>query len=211
MKFRAYLVPAFAMFLGSAVIAQQPAPPGTVAAKPPTRPRPAGGAPTYQAVATVQDLMAGLIDPASKVVFNAVSSETTASGTVEKAPANDGEWAAVRTSALMMAEGANLLMVPGRHITRNSANRKSGGESAAEGSLPPSEIEVRVARDRGAWNRFAVRLREAALESLRAAEAKTTDAFGPASESLDNACENCHLKFWYPNQEKLLRDAPQPK
>lgn len=55
------------------------------------------------------------------------------------------------------------------------------------------------------------RLRVAALESLKAAETRKTDDFGPASESIDNACENCHLKFWYPEQEKLLQNAPRPK
>ncbi len=208
-KMRSFLALATATLLGTAVVASQQAPPKAGSAAKPAASH-ASAAAGYMAVATVQDLMSGLIDPASKVVFTAVTSETTANGTVDKAPSNAAEWAVVRRSALMMVEGANLLLIPGRHITRTSA-RKTEGEAAAEGELKPSEIEIRVAHDRAAWNRFALRFREAALESLKAAEARKPDDFGPASESIDNACESCHLKFWYPEQEKLLANAPKPK
>ncbi len=26
-------------------------------------------------------------------------------------------------------------------------------------------------------------------------------------EALDTACESCHLRFWYPDQERLLKNA----
>lgn len=192
-------------WLGGAALAQQQAPPPKTTA--PVR----QAAATYQPVATVQDLMAGVIDPASKVVFAAVSFEATVTGTVEIAPKNDAEWAVVRRNALMMVEGANLLMMPGRHITRASASGRGNAAKAAEGELSPADIEVRVARNRAAWNQFTAGLREAALLSLKAAEGQKTEDFGPAGEAIDNACENCHLRFWYPDQDKLLQQAPPPK
>ena len=157
-------------------------------------------------MATVQDLMAGIIDPASKIVFKAVSSEETANGVVETAPKNDEEWAVVRRNAVLMVEGANLLLTPGRHMAPPAAAHKHN-----EGELAPAEIEVRVAKERAAWNRFAAGFRDAALLSLKAAEGRKTQDFGPAGEAVDNACENCHLRFWYPDQDQLLLNAPKPK
>jgi hypothetical protein len=108
-------------FLGSIALAQPQAPPAGVAARPPAKSPVTARASPYRPIATVQDLMAGMIDPASKVVFKAVSSDVTADGVVETAPKNDDEWAVVRRNALMMVEGANLLMISGRHIAPPAA------------------------------------------------------------------------------------------
>ena len=201
-KVRMLMVCATAGFLGMVATAQQPSP--TAAPAKPAVPRPAAAATATQAVATVQDLMVGMIDPASKLVFKAVSSEVTPTGTVETAPKNDREWAIVRRNAAMMVEGANLLTMPGRHIAAALfANEHADGE------LSPAQIEVRVAKERPAWNKFVAEYRQAALLALKAADAKKTDDFSPANEAVDTACENCHLKFWYPDQEELLKNAPK--
>ena len=204
-KFAAFVVVA-AAFLGSVAIAEQRPPANAAAPQPSAKRRAPAGASAYQAVATVQDLMAGLIDPASKVVFKAVSSEDTPNGSVEKAPKDDAEWAFVRRNALFMVEGANLLLMPGRHI----APAQLANEHA-EGELPPAEIEVRVAKDRAAWNNLATKFRQAAQGAVKAAEGKKKEDFGSANEAIDNACESCHLRFWYPDQEKLLEKAARPK
>lgn len=194
------LIVTAAAFLGTVAVAQQ-----TAASKPVTRAPARNGQPAYVAVATVQDLMAGMIDPASKVVFNAVSSVETSSGVQETAPQTAEEWVQVRRSALMMIEGANLLLIPGRRIAPPEVAKVHN-----EGELPPAEIEARVAKDRAAWNRFTVEFRQAATAALKAAEAKKPADFGPASEAIDTACENCHVRFWYPGQEELLKNAAPP-
>jgi hypothetical protein len=184
----------------------QHGPATSAAPRSPAKPAVTASASPYRPAATVQDLMARIIDPASKVVFKAVSSEETANGIVETAPKNDAEWAVVRHNALLMVEGANLLLMPGRHIAVPAA-----AHTHNEGELAPAEIEVRVAKDRAAWNRFATSFRSAALQALKAAEGRKTQDFGPAGEAVDNACENCHLRFWYPDQEELLKNAPKFK
>ena len=177
----------------------------------PATPKPAASGParstsTYLPQATVQDLMAGVIDPASKVVFGAVSSETTATGVVETAPRNDAEWSLVRRNALMMVEGANLLLMPGRHIA--AAERANVSN---EGELSPAKIEPLVARNRAAWDRLAVDFRGAALQAVKAAEGRKTEDFNAVGEAIDAACESCHLRFWYPDQEQLLKNAPRAR
>ena len=117
----------------------------------------------------------------------------------------------VQRNALMLVEGANLPMIPGRHITRDSVTRGGNSTKAADGELSPADIEVRVAKDRTAWTRYSAGLRDAALLSLKAAESRKTDDFGPAGEAIDMACENCHLRFWYPDQEKLVPQTAPPK
>jgi hypothetical protein len=203
-KVRMLLVCATAGFLGIVAAAQQTSPAAAPANRSTTQ-RPSGVTPAYRPVATVQDLMAGMIDPASKVVFKAVSSEIGPNGTVETAPKNEEEWTVVRRNALMMVEGANLLMMPGRHMAPPQFAKLHN-----DGELSPAEIEIRVAKDRGTWNRLAGEFRQAALVALKAAESKKTQDFSAANEAVDTACETCHLRYWYPDQEKLLQDAPKP-
>jgi len=187
--------------IGSVVINGQ-----TPAAKPaPRSPAAAPAASQYAATATVMDLMVSMIEPASKVVFDAVKTVETPTGVQEKAPATDQEWMDLRRNALLMIESANLLLMPGRHIAPPQFAKVHN-----EGELAPADIEVRVAKDRAAFNRFATAFRQAAVGALKAAEARKAADFGPVSEAIDSACENCHLRFWYPEQEELLKNAPKP-
>lgn len=163
-------------------------------------------APTYKAIATVQDLMADMVDPASKAIFDAVSAEETPNGIVEKAPKNDAEWFIVRQNALTLAEASNLLLIPGRHMAVPENALKHN-----DGELPPATIEIQVSKDRAAWNRFTVALRDAAMGAVKAAEAKRKDDFNTVNEAIDTACENCHLHYWYPDEIELLKNAPKAK
>jgi cytochrome c556 len=59
-----------------------------------------------------------------------------------------------------------------------------------------------LAKDRPAFVAHAHVLHEAAMEALRAIDAKSVDGISEAGGTIDAACEGCHLQFWYPNQEQ---------
>jgi hypothetical protein len=189
----------FATFVGlnlvalfvAGLAAQKPRPGTTSAAAPSIAVSP---------TATVQEIMATIIDPASKVVFEAVS--TTESNGVEqkKEPRTDEQWAVVRTNAMMMIDGAKLITMPGRHIASAAESNKAG-----DGELTPAQIEARLAGDRASWNRLAREFGAAASSALKAVDARNADAVMESGEAIDTACENCHLRFWYPDQDKLFK------
>ena len=77
---------------------------------------PPPAAPPYHPVASIREVMNSVIDPNVDVVWNAVKTDIDHGKQIEHAPKNDEEWAAVRHSALTVAEGANLLMMPGRAV-----------------------------------------------------------------------------------------------
>ena len=45
------------------------------------------------------------------------------------------------------------------------------------------------------------------VPALKAIEAKDAQGLWDAGGKIDMACENCHLKYWYPNQEESLKAA----
>src|SRR4029453_14485064 len=77
-------------------------------------------------VGTVKELMKGIVDPNSAALWDAVGTEETPKGTVEKAPKTDEEWAKLEYNALALAEVADLLKTPGRRMSRpDKADSKS--------------------------------------------------------------------------------------
>lgn len=155
-------------------------------------------------VGTVKDVMKGIVDPTSKAIWDAVGTESGKNGIVEKAPKTDEEWAVVEHNALSLAEAANLLKVPGRHMALpEQANAKTAPDAP---ELTPAQIEEKVNKDRGAWDSKADALRMTATKAITAAKAHDKDGILNVGEEIDNACESCHKVYWYPDEV-----APKPQ
>src|SRR5262245_37098570 len=184
------------LMLGSFVITQsactQAAPPAAAAttSAPPSPIAPVG---------TVKQIMKGIVDPSSKAIWDAVSTESGPKGDIEKAPKTDEEWATLEGQALTLAEVANLLKMPGRVVAKpEEANAKSQPDAP---ELTPVQIEEKINKDRAAWDKRADALRETAIKAIAAAKAHDKDAVLNVGEEIDNACESCHKVYWYPDEK----------
>ena len=62
-------------------------------------------------VVSVKELMKYMIDPVADNIFNAVSSTVTKDGIVDIAPKTEEDWDKIRTGAISLAEGADLLKI----------------------------------------------------------------------------------------------------
>jgi hypothetical protein len=154
----------------------------------------------YRTTATIQDIMDAQVDPAADEVWNSVASIVTASGIEEKQPRTDEEWEAIRLKALLVMEGANLLMMPGREVVA-PGKPLDPGELAGEA---PPDIQKAIETNRAAWIRLAQGLHDAGAQVLAAIDARNPMQLIDAGEVLDTACENCHTTFWYPNAPPRL-------
>lgn len=124
--------------------------------------------PAAAPVASVKQIMQGIVSPAAMTIYNAVSTTVTEKGTEEVAPRNDREWEVVGSSAVALVEAANLLKVGDR------------------------------ARDRSDWMRMSDALAKAAMQSYRAAEQQNVEALLAAGEVLNNSCSSCHRNYDVP-------------
>jgi cytochrome c556 len=106
--------------------------------------------------ASMKQLMLDLIHPASNDILLFVN---------RGGSKNDGDWAAVRRSALTLAESGNLLTMRGR------------------------------ARDQSDWVKDANRLADVGRAAYTAAEAKDLSALSQLTELLDGACTTCHKQY----------------
>ena len=131
-------------------------------APPPSKTTPAAA---IVPVATVKQLMKGIVGPASNTVFNAVSTTVTEKGVEEVAPHTDEEWETVGNSAVALAEAGNLMMMEGRAI------------------------------DKGDWIKMSQAMIDAGKQTLKAVEAKDADGVLAAGEPLNISCDGCHQRY----------------
>jgi len=159
----------------------------------------------YRTTATVKDIMDAMVYPGSDYIWDSVETIVSAKGVEEKAPHTDEEWKEVRNHAIMLLEATNLLQMPGRHVAK-------AGEKADDPKveLAPEQIETLINNDRASWIKYAHGLHDATLEALKAAEAKDKDKLLDVGNGIDEACEKCHLQYWYPN-ERRPESAPSER
>ena len=163
--------------------------------------------PSLQPVASVQELMQDVVDPAADGVWNAVETDVTEHGIRVRQPQDVAQWQEVRRAAIVLLESSNLLLMDGRRVGRFDF------PAEAQGALDSTHIEQRIAAERTAFNAFAAALRETTTTALAAVDARDTTQLVIAGGAIDQVCEGCHLKFWYPNQvipplPRISRAAP---
>ena len=165
----------------------KPPPPAESAVAPP--------AATFRPTASVIDLMAGQIDPAADYLWESVATISGPKGNEEKQPRTDKEWAEVRRQALILVEGSNLLMMDGRKVGLPGQTLEN---PPGEGDLTPAQSDAALQADRATFVAYARAMQDAALGALKAIEARDAAALLESGGNIDEACELCHKKFWYP-------------
>ncbi len=137
--------------------------------------------------------MVSIIDPEADVLWNAVATIVSLSGTEEREPRTDEEWIAVQRSAIQLVEATNLLRVPGRLVAK--PGEKSENPRI---ELHPETIQKLIADDPVTWGSLVDDLQNAAIPALNAANARNAKGLFDAGEKIEFACETCHRHYWYP-------------
>jgi hypothetical protein len=116
-------------------------------------------------VATVKQIMSGIVMPASSTIWNSVSTIVDAKGIQENVPRTEADWAEVATSAAMLVEAANLLMQSPRAV------------------------------DTGDWPKMAQAMAASGNKALKAAQDKSTGGILAVGEEINMTCDACHERY----------------
>ena len=111
--------------------------------------------PPMRNVGSMSDLMVKIIYPTSDALFYIES----------RTPTTDAEWNALEGQALMLAETANLLMMPGR------------------------------ARDQKQWMADSKLMLDAGAAAVKAVKSKNVEAISALSDQLLESCTSCHKHY----------------
>lgn len=160
-----------AMALSQGAAAQTPATPApqVPATAAPSVPAAGTGAIRPMAIGTMSELMIDIIYPTSDEIFYIGRG----------APKTELEWNVFRTKMLMLAESANLLMMPGR------------------------------ARDQDNWMTDSKLLLDVGNAAYKAARAKDAAAIEALSDQLYNSCVQCHAHYRPKYRTRPTQPTPQ--
>ena len=78
----------------------------------------------------------------------------------------------------------------------------STGPAATE--LSPAQIQAKLDADPVLWNAKIEALRNVGLEVMEIVKQKKVSELWEAGDNLDQACETCHIQYWYPGDKALL-------
>jgi len=172
-----------------------------------SKPAPPAAAPVgrteMKAVVSVKELMRYTIDPISDNVFDAVTYESTKKGVKEVFPKTDEDWEKVKIGAVTLAEAIYLLKLPRPFAPAGDINNSTGPNPP---ELSPAQIQAKVDADPVLWDAKIQALRNVALSVMEIADKRDTKELFEAGETLDKACEACHLEYWYPGDRKAVEE-----
>jgi len=150
--------------------------------------------------------MVNVVDHNADTLWESVAVISSEKGTEERQPRTDEDWAAVRVAAIALSEATNLLMIPGRKVVHEG---KVLQDADVEGILKAEQIQALIDKDHMAFASRALALHESALAALAAIDAKDVAKLSEVGGAIDEACEQCHTTYWYPDQ-KVPTDVAAP-
>jgi hypothetical protein len=148
-------------------------------------------------VASIQEVMQALVDPAADDIWDSVSTVVTKKGVEEKQPRTNAEWHELRLKAIRLVEGASLLQVEGRKVVQPGVKLE---DDHVQTNAKLEDIVAAIDKNPAAFSSAALTLQTSAIEILAAIDARDISRLGQAGSALDAACESCHLTYWYPKQ-----------
>jgi hypothetical protein len=138
--------------------------------------------------------------------LDAVKVETTKGGTAERAPKTDQDWEKIRVGAVTLAEGIYLLKIPRLFAPPGDENNSKGLDAT---ELSPAQARAKLEADPVLWNAKIEALRNVGLGVLEIVKDRSAEKLWEAGDNLDQACETCHIQYWYPGDKALLEKVDQ--
>ena len=149
--------------------------------------------PPFRLTASIRELMDSEVDPAADFIWGSVASISTRAGLEERQPHSDEEWLEVRRHAITLIEATNLLIMNGRRVSATYV------PAAGAGELDTNQAQQKIDANREVFVLLAQRLQDTGLQTLAAIDAKNPEQVFELGGAIDEACESCHVTFWYPN------------
>lgn len=144
---------------------------------------------------TIREIMDAQVDPAADALWDSVAFYSTLQGPEEHQPRTDEEWKAVRREAVRLLESTNLIVMEGRQIAPLDI-------ALEPGELSPALLQGKLDSNRAPFVGFAQALRALSLKAIDAIDAKDPQRLFEVGGEIDEACESCHLVYWYPPDAK---------
>lgn len=145
---------------------------------------------------TLNDIMLTAVAPDAQALWDGINAAMDKTGLPVASNMGPEQWShldaaarALRNEATALANDVPPLVARSGHKIQAEGN---------PGALGAAEVQTLIEGDLAGFRSQARELIEVAAAFETAAKAKNAEPLGKLAQELDEACEECHVKYWYP-------------
>jgi hypothetical protein len=151
-------------------------------------------------ISTLHEAMQQVIAPQAQIVWNVGNAAFDDDGRLDGRKVTDAGWKEVASAAHKLKDAAQQLAQAEGIVVAAPGERlqDEGYPQAANAQAVQEYIDANPR----SFRRRANALRAAAGELVQASAEHNAGIFSRVSNGLDEICEDCHERFWYPEPKK---------
>lgn len=145
-------------------------------------------------------LMKGTVAPQAQILWDVGNKAFDDDGNASVAKLTAADWTRLAGAAQKM-KAASVAMADASKIVVAPPGEKLQDEGSP-GQATSKQIQAYIDANPKDFADHARKLADVSDGFLKAAASKDAKTLGEASAGLDESCEACHVKYWYPDQTK---------
>jgi len=156
--------------------------------------------PAPAAAPDLHDLMKKIVAVQAQVIWDVGNTAQDDKGNPDASKLKPADWAKIVTAGTQVKTVAQTL-AKADHILAAAPGQKIDGDGSSPDAPTTKQVQGYVDANPQLFRAFAQALTVSMDGILAAAQAKNAQKLFDVSGNLDQVCEDCHVKFWYPNQQ----------
>jgi cytochrome c556 len=148
----------------------------------------------------LHELMKNVVALQTQVIWDVGNNAQDDNGNPDATKLKAADWAKVATAAGKVKDAAQKLATAPK-VMAAAPGQKIDGEGGTPGAFGAKEVQKAIDANPAVFKGFATQLVGSMDELLAAAKAKDAKKLFDVSGRLDQECEGCHMKYWYPDEK----------
>jgi cytochrome c556 len=151
------------------------------------------------APADVHDLMKNIVAPQTQVIWDVSNEAQDEQGNPDASKMTAADWGKIIAAAEKVKQASQTL-AKADHAIAAAPGVKIEGEGN-EGVAGAKQVQAAIDKNPAEFRTRSTALATSMDQIVAAAKAKNAAKVFEVSGMLDQVCEDCHQKFWYPGQK----------
>jgi hypothetical protein len=148
----------------------------------------------------IQPLMKDIVAPQAQILWDVGNKGMDDDGNPSAKAITAQDWQQLGGAARAM-KAAMTSLIDARQISVTPGNARLPDEGTP-GVSSTRDIQGFIDQEPAAFSQYARELADVSDGFIQAATAKDAVKLADASSRMDGVCEGCHVKFWYPKEDR---------
>ncbi|HKU17201.1 MAG TPA: cytochrome c [Steroidobacteraceae bacterium] len=151
------------------------------------------------APANVHDLMKDVVAVQAQVVWDVSNQAQDDAGNPDASKLAAGDWTKIMAAGEKVRQAAQAL-AQSEHVLAAAPGVKLEGEGNP-GAFGAQQVQAAIDANPAQFRAYSKALAVSMEQLASATKTKDATKLADVSGALDQVCETCHVKFWYPQQQ----------